>query len=336
MSRMPLQAPRSGVIDWLMEDDNPSVRYFALRDLWGRPESSPDVRRAKKAVMARGIVPKILAKQNPEGYWAEERKFYRNKYKGTVWQLIILANLGADGADPRLKKACEYIFHRSQDKESGGFSVDYGVTVDGGTHSYVIPCLTGNLVWSLIRLGYLGDERLRRAVDCLARYQRFDDGDGEQPMGWPYDRFRMCYDKHSCHMGAAKVLKALAEIPPAQRSPEVRRMIEQGVDYFLKHQIYKKSHDPAKVSKPGWLKFGFPLMYQDDVLEILEILARLKVKDKRLEPALELVERKRAEDGTWILENTFNGRFVADIEKKGKPSKWITLNALKVLKFYRG
>ena len=317
---------RPAPLPWLLEEDNPSVRYLALRELVGKPGRSPDVQKTRKAIMTEGIVPKILSRQNPDGSWAEPGKFYRNKYKGTVWQLIILANLGADGADPRIKKACEYIFHYSQDKESGGFSVDYGVTVDGGTHSYVIPCLTGTLDWSLIRLWHLGDERLRRAIDCLARYQRFDDGEGDRPTGWPYDRFRMCYDKHSCHMGAAKALKALAEIPPTERSPDVRRAIEQGVEYFLRHHIYKKSHDLTKISKPGWVKFGFPLMYQDDVLEILEIFGRLKVKDRRLEEAVALVER----------ENTFNGRFVADIEQKGKPSKWITLKALKVLKFYRG
>jgi hypothetical protein len=327
---------RPAPLPWLLEEDNPSVRYLALRELVGKPGRSPDVQKTRKAIMTEGIVPKILSRQNPDGSWAEPGKFYRNKYKGTVWQLIILANLGADGADPRIKKACEYIFHYSQDKESGGFSVDYGVTVDGGTHSYVIPCLTGNLVWSLIRLWHLGDERLRRAIDCLARYQRFDDGEGDRPTGWPYDRFRMCYDKHSCHMGAAKALKALAEIPPTERSPDVRRAIEQGVEYFLRHHIYKKSHDLTKISKPGWVKFGFPLMYQDDVLEILEIFGRLKVKDRRLEEAVALVERKRNQEGKWILENTFNGRFVADIEQKGKPSKWITLKALKVLKFYRG
>jgi len=325
----------SKVVDWLLEDNNPSVRYFALRDLAGRPERSAEVQNAKKEIMTRGIVPKILAKQSPEGFWAEERMFYRNKYKGTTWQLIILANLGADGTDPRVRKACEFILRHSQHKESGGFSVDYSVTKDGGSDSYVVPCLTGNIVWSLIRLGYLGDERLRRGVRNLTAYQRFDDGEREKLTVWPYDRLKMCYGLHSCHMGAAKALKALAEIPPAERTPDVKRMIEQGVEYFLKHHIYKKSHNLAKISKPGWLKFGFPLMYQDDVLEMLEIMARLEVKDARLEDAVDLVEGKRKKDGRWILENTFNGRFWTNIEQKGKPSKWITLKALHVLKYYR-
>jgi hypothetical protein len=321
---------------WLLEEENPSVRYFALRDLLGRSERSPEVQEAKKAIMAEGLVPKILARQSPDGSWAEPRKFYRDKYKGTAWQLIILANLGADRSDPRIKKACEFIFHYSQDKESGGFSFDYGVTADGGSHSGVIPCLTGNLVWSLIRLGYLGDKRLRRAVDFLAGYQRFDDGEGDRPTGWPYDRFRMCYDRHTCHMGAGKTLKALAEIAADKRTPAVSRAIDQGVEYFLKHHIYKKSHDVTKVSKPGWTKFGFPLMYQNDVLELLGIFARLGLKDRRLDEAVALVERKRTSDGRWLLESTFNGRFWTNIERKGQPSKWITLKALQVLKGYRG
>jgi hypothetical protein len=324
------------IIGWLLEEDNPSVRYFALRDLLGKPEGSSEVRKARREIMIRGSVPKILEKQNPDGSWAEPAKFYRNKYKGTVWQLIILAALGADGADPRIKAACEFIFRNSQDKESGGFSVDYSVTAGGGSHAWAIPCLTGNMVWSLIRLGCLGDERLRRAVACITKYQRFDDGEGERPKGWPYDRFEMCYGRHTCHMGAGKSLKALAEIPEAKRTPSISRMIDQGVKYFLAHHVYKKSHDTSKVSKPGWRKLGFPLMYQDDVLEILEIMAQLKVRDPRLDEAVELIESKRTSDGAWLLESTFNGRFQADIERKGRPSKWITLGALRALKFYRG
>jgi hypothetical protein len=336
---MPVKTGRladSKIIDWLLEEENPSVRFFALRDLLGRPEGSLEVRNASRDIMTRGVVPKILDRQNADGSWAEKDKFYRSKYKGTVWQLIVLANLGADGTDSRVRKAGESIFERSQDKESGGFSYDFGVKAGGGSHAGVIPCLTGNMVWSLIRLGYRGDERLRRAIDHIATYQRFDDGKRETLAGWPYDRFKMCYGRHSCHMGAGKALKALAEIPDEMRTPEVRRTIDLAVEYFLKHHIFKKSRALSKVSKPGWLKFGFPLMYQDDVLEILEILAKLKVKDPRLDDAVELVERKRPDDGRWILESTFNGRFVADIERKGKPSKWITLKALQVLRFYRG
>ena len=75
-------------------------------------------------------------------------------------------------------------------------------------------------------------------------------------------------------------------------------------------------------------------MYQTDVLEILGILTSLGYKDERMQEAVDLVVSKQDEHGRWELKNTFNGRFQTNIEQKGKPSKWITLNALKVLKRY--
>ena len=109
--------------DWLLESTNPSVRYFALTALLEKPETDPDVVAAKNEIMQTGKVPKILDKQNTQGYWEAPDKFYTAKYKSTVWQLIILAELGADGNDERIKKACEFIMAHSIDPESGGFSM---------------------------------------------------------------------------------------------------------------------------------------------------------------------------------------------------------------------
>ena len=114
----------------------------------------------------------------------------------------------------------------------------------------------------------------------------------------------------------------------------VKETIEKGVDYLLGHHVYKRSHDLSRVSKPGWLRFGFPLMYQDDVLEILGILTKLGIKDDRMQEAVDLVLSKQNVESRWILESTFNGRFHTNIESKGKSSKWITLNVLRMLKRY--
>jgi hypothetical protein len=319
-------------VDWLLEKDNPSVQYFALSQLLDKPESSAEVQAAKKAIMLTGLVPKILDKQNAGGYWEAPEKFYTAKYKGTVWQLIILAELGADGNYERVKKACEFILANSQDRKSGGFSAWLSVKVGGGRYSGVLPCLTGNMVWSLIRLGLLADPRVQRGIDWIVKYQRFDDGEAYPPKIWPYEKATSCFGKHSCHMGVVKSLKALAEIPAEKRSKTVNDTIERGIEYMLKHRIHKRSHNLSKVSKPGWLKFGFPLMYQTDVLEILGILTSLGCKDERMQEAVDLVIAKQDEQGRWNLENTFNGRFQTNIEQKGSNSKWITLNALKALK----
>jgi hypothetical protein len=191
------------------------------------------------------------------------------------------------------------------------------------------------MVFSLIRLGYLEDSRLQKGIDWITTYQRFDDRTDKPPKGWPYDITLGCWGRHTCSMGAIKALKALAEIPEQARSPEVKETLIQGAGYFLQHHVYKRSHNLEKVCKPGWLKFGFPLMYNTDALEVLGILTKLGYKDKRMQEAVDLVISKQDEQGRWMLEYTYNGRFQVNIERKGKPSKWVTLNALRALKrFY--
>jgi len=105
--------------EWLLERDSPSVRYFTLTDILERSERDPEVRKAKREIMKIGVVPKILSKQKSAGNWEATENFYiRSKYKGTVRQLIILAELGADGRDRRITKACEFIIKNSQDRET--------------------------------------------------------------------------------------------------------------------------------------------------------------------------------------------------------------------------
>jgi len=321
--------------EWLLEKNNPSVRYFTLHDLIEKPWNDPDVKEAKQDIMKTGVVPEILAKQKKEGYWETPERFYSAKYKGTVWQLMILAEFGADGDNDSVRKACEFILASSQDLESGGFAYSSSARTGGGRHSEVVPCLTGNLVWSLIRLGYLEDPRLQQGIKWITTYQRFDDRISEIPQGWPYDRLKTgCFSRHTCHMGAVKTLKALAEIPEKKRSVAVKQTIEKGAEYFLIHHVFKSSHNLSRVPKPGWLKFGFPLMYQTDVLEILGILTKLGYKDPRMQEAIDILVSKQDTNGRWNLENTFNGRYQVNIEKKEEPSKWITVHALQVLKRY--
>ena len=106
----------------------------------------------------------------------------------------------------------------------------------------------------------------------------------------------MLGEAHLPH-GSSKTLKAFSAIPPKDRVPAVRESIGKGVEYLLKHHIYKRKPRPFRISKPGWQRFTFPLMYQTDVLEILLILADLGVRDKRMDEALGLVASKQKESG---------------------------------------
>jgi len=316
---------------WLLDEDNPSVRYFTLRDLSGTGGHASRLIEARKKIMEQGIVPKILSKQKRGGYWEEKDHFYiRNKYKGTVWQFIILAEFGADGKERRIVESCEYLLDFSQDRQSGGFSYR-GTRAHGGHHSGVLPCLTGNMIRSLIVFGYYGDPRVEKGIQWMTDYLRFDDGEEEAPRGWPYERFDQCWGKHTCHLAVVKPLKALAEIPPSNRTDDVKTTIERAAEYLLRHHLFKKSHDLTKVAKPKWTKLGFPWMWDTDVLEMLGILVKLGYRDNRMQEAIDLVLSKKDENGRWELEHTYNGRFQVNIERKAKPSKWITLHALKSL-----
>ena len=263
-----------------------------------------------------------------------------------------------------MRAACEAVLRDSQDPNSGGFSCDRSKTSGGGLPSGVIPCLTGNLVFSLVRFGMLGDSRVQRALDWITTRQRFDDAEGDAPTGRPYDRHEMCWGRHTCSMGAVKALKALAEVPPERRTPAVHATINAGAEYFLRHHVHRRSHDLTRDSKPGWRRFSFPLMYQTDALEILLVLTRLGregevalgadapaeavaaggagaapdgtggtpiLGDERMREALDLVASHADAQGRWKLQQTFNGRFWVDIETKGEPSRWVTLRALEVL-----
>ena len=232
----------AGTVKWLLEEDNPAVCRFTLTRLLDRSEKHPDVRRARTAVMTRGVVPDILALQHADGYWDRPDQFYHAKYRGSVWQLIVLAEHDPDPADPRIRQAGEFIINRAQDRSSGGFSLHEAARCGGGRAREVVPCLTGNMVLSLLRLGFGADPRVLQGIDWLAENLRFDDGESKPPANFPYNHWEMCYGRHSCFMGVVKGLKALAEVPLPARSAAVQRCIRDGVEFLLRHHIFKRSH----------------------------------------------------------------------------------------------
>ena len=137
--------PSQEVLDWLLEPGNPGARLATLRGICGLGEDSGEVKEARQALMQGEQVQKILSKLLPGGYWGKPEDFYvRSKYKGTVWNVILLAEMGADGRDDRIRKACEFLLDWSQDAESGGFAF-YDSKRDA-RREQIGPCLTGDLV----------------------------------------------------------------------------------------------------------------------------------------------------------------------------------------------
>jgi hypothetical protein len=129
-----------------------------------------------------------------------------------------------------------------------------------------------------------------------------------------------------------KVLKALAEVPENERTPGMRRKAEEGTEFLLAQRILYRPPELKEVSRKNWLEFGFPLMWNTDLVEILGILGRLGVRDERMNDAVEFVLSKKGANGRWKQENHFSGRFITTVETNGRDSKWVTLNALRALR----
>jgi hypothetical protein len=323
------------VLPWLLEPDdaNPGVRYFALRHLLDRPWDDPDVIEARAAIMRTGPVPAILAKQHAGGYWEKPGPGYATKYRGTVWQVIQLDRLGADPTDARVRAACEYVLRHTQ-SSNGGFGASSEVR-DPPPPSRALHCLNGNLLAALLHLGWLRDERVQHAIDWQALSITGEDPDFRYYSSTTAGPGFVCgiNDGQPCAWGADKAIRALLAIPPESRTAAVTRALEIGADFLL-------SRDPADADYPysnrvsgKWFRFGLPLSYQSDVLETVENLVDLGYgADSRLDRAFDLILSKRDGQGRWPLEDSLNGRTWTRIEAKGKPSKWVTLRALRTLR----
>ncbi len=324
--------------EWLLEQDeeNPGVRYFALRDLLGRAVDAPEVIEARQALMCRGPVPAILAAQDSAGYWEKPGTGYYPKYRGTVWSITYLAQLGADPEDPRVRAGGEYLLANSL-ASMGAFSMT-------GTPAGNIACLSGNLGAALLDLGFWGDERLMRALEVMAR---FSTGEGVAPpddkqVPLHYLKSASCgpgfrcsaNDRQPCAWGAVKVLRALARVPRASRTEAMQAALDAAVDFLFSVDPATASYPAGYSDKPSqsWFRFGFPLFYVTDVLQIAEALTDAGYGgDARLANTHEFILGKRDSADRWRMEYSYNGKTWADAEVRGKPSKWVTLRAMRVL-----
>jgi hypothetical protein len=101
-------------ISWLLDAATPSIRYFTPRRLMARGEDDPDVQAARRAMSATGPIPAILAMQTEMGNWAGERSYYTPKYVSTHWSMMLLAELAADGSDPRMRRGATFMLGATQ------------------------------------------------------------------------------------------------------------------------------------------------------------------------------------------------------------------------------
>ena len=136
-----------------------------------------------------------------------------------------------------------------------------------------------------------------------------------------------------CAWGAVRALWALNSVPSALRTPAVEAAVETCTTFLLRYDIARADYPHKERINSSWFKFGYPLGYVTDVLLNLEALVEAGCGgDPRLGKAIELVLSKRDDQGRWKMEYSYNGKMWIDVERKGKPSKWVTLRAMRMLK----
>ncbi len=339
-----------GLLDWLLEEDEPSVRYHVLTQLLDGGQGEVQVENARTSIGKRGWAARTLAQQKEDTYWDNPYSCYVPKFSACGWRLAVLADLGVSGEDPRIKNCVEH-FMSLHNVEEGGFSLRQKKPpgeVKGWQFQPHI-CLTGNMVRALGRLGYARDDRVWKAMDWLVSVQLSDGGWNCFPPG-----------KHGSFMATVQPLWALSEMIPREPKEAWKESAGRGSEFLLKHRVYKSDNNDSVVLF-DFLKTHYPMHYCYDFLHGLRVLTESGVRnDPRMDDAVRVLLAKRLQDGRWPLEGVYRGWRHAhpmhswetvsrpeereliiegwgterafQLEEAGKPSKWITLQALLVLK----
>jgi hypothetical protein len=307
-------------LDWLLEEDQPAIRYLALTTLVGKPEDDPEVRAARAMIPKKGWAADILVKQSSGGWWIDRESLYRPKYLSTNWMLLILSDLGLTRADPRIDKACKLWIRRFA-KEDGGFAMD------GQKKGHL--CTTGNMTRALVRFGYADHPKVRSAFEWLEKTR---DKNG----GWS------CFGSGR-NLDSWEGMSAFAVYPKEKWTKGMTQAVELAAEFYLQRELHKQG-----ARYRPWERFHYPVHYYYDLLVGLDFMTALGYgADPRLRFALSLLKRKRRPDGRWNLDavhpdleggmadwyakNPKQAPTPFALETPGRPSKILTLKAMEVL-----
>jgi hypothetical protein len=319
--------PEKSVIEWLLDSD-PSVRWQVMRDLTDAPAEEVAAERARVATEGAGA--RLLALQGADGRWGGAA--WNRGWTSTMHVLMLLRDLGLDPASDHARRAVGLVRDRVTWKGCGPKECDANPFFAGE----VEPCINGQVGAAG---AYFGED-VRVIIDRLLTEQ-LPDG------GWNCEAengsTRSSFNTTIC------VLEALLEHERfAGSSPRVTAARLRGQEYLLDRHLFRRRSTGALIDydrktgpgsahgQPAWTRFAFPTWWHYDVLRGLDYLRRADVApNERMAEAIDLVASKRDADGRWPLEVRYPGDMPVELDEgEGRPSRWITLRALRVLRWY--
>jgi hypothetical protein len=310
---------RSAAVRWLLDSD-PSIRWQAMRDLTDAPAAGVAAERARVATEGAGA--RLLALQGSDGRWAGTA--WNRGWDSTMHVLVLLREMGLDPTSDAARRALELVREHVTWQGCGPPEI-HG---NGFFAGEVEPCINGQVGAA----GAYFRQDVRGIVDRLLAEQ-LPDG------GWNCDAeigsTRSSFNTTIC------VLDALLEYDRNFGDPAVTAARQRGQEYLLERRLFhrKSTGQPIEHDRKGgasWLRFAFPTWWHYDLLRALDYLREASVvPDERVAEAIDVVASKVDSQGRWPLETQYPGRMpVATDEGEGRPSRWNTLRALRVLDWY--
>jgi len=303
-------------IRWLLEGD-PAIRWQTLRDLANAPARTAAAER--KRVAQTGWGARLLAEQSEDGRWGGGSKrdagMYTPKWTSTTYTMLLLRDLGLSSTNSQARAACKLLLDR-------GLQADGGINYVPDARSET--CITG-MVLSILGHFELEDDRVGN-VETYLRNAQMSDG------GWNCRRG----STHSSMNTTISVLEGLRirEVTGRGNTRALRLAQEKAREFLLVHGLFR-SHRTGAIIKSEFMRFVFPPRWHYDVLRALDYFQSVDApRDERLAESIDLVNRRRGDDGRWTLDYAYPGKTHFTLERLREPSRWNTLRALRVLKWW--
>jgi len=299
------------IIDWLLEGDV-SIQYQVHRDLLS--EERDDLQRR---IQKEGWGAQYLSHQMENGHWG--KSFYQPKWTSTHYTLVDLRNLCINPGLERIRSVIERISREERGR-------DGGIHPSGSVNNSDV-CINGMFLnyGSYFRIE---EDYLKPAVNFILSQQMKDGGFN--------CRLNRSGASHSSLHTTLSTAEGIREYKRNHYRYRISELLEAEIscmEFMLQHQLFI-SDRTGEIIHPGFLKLAYPGRWRYDILRALDYLRLTGIAmDQRLEPALEQIIRKRRKDGTWTS-SKHQGQVHFTMEKGGQPSRWNTLRALRVLKYY--
>lgn len=302
---------------WLMASANPAVRYRTLGELLDRPPDDPDRQTARSSIATHPPIAGLLAAQKRTGYWFS-RDFYLPKHTGTVWVLMVLADLGLTAENDHVRGGCEYLFGFQRD--NGAFCRRRRISGRGVVwDDEPGPCTHARIARFLIRFGYVEDPHTEAALAWLWAAQRDDGMWSCHPEG-----------SYGCLRATLDALSVAVLAPAGTDCPAIQRGAAAVAELLMRPSL-SRYHAGDKWAVLAYPYFGISL------ISALEVLAQLgyTMAHPKIARAMAYLLSRQSADGTWPLDRS-PYRPPLDPGRTGLPNEWLTLDALRAVRLLRG